>query len=114
MGDWTSLYIGAPNVPSNVLRAILRFAGGHIFSESDDVLHANRDFISLHTVKGEDKQIHLPREADVWDIMAHRPVAASVDHFSDFIGAGETKLYYYGEIPWDRDAETRGRGDAEI
>ena len=102
MEEWTSLYIGAPNVPSNVLRAILGFAGGHIFSESDDVLHANRDFVSLHTVKGENKQIRLPRKADIWDLMADRPVASDTDAFSDFVGAGETKLYYYGEMPWDR------------
>lgn len=100
MGDWTSLYIGAPNVPSNVLRAILQFAGGHIFCYSDDVLHANRDFVSLHTVKGEEKQLFLPRRADVWDVMAERQMAAGVDEFTEKIEAGETKLYYYGEVPW--------------
>ena len=101
MGEWTSLYIGAPNVPSNVLRAILAFTGGHIFCHSDDVLHANRDFISLHTVKGEKKYIYLPHRADVWDVMAERQVASEVDRFASTMEAGETKLYYYGEIPWE-------------
>ncbi|MBT4496099.1 MAG: hypothetical protein HOC74_00160 [Gemmatimonadetes bacterium] len=102
MDGWTSLYIGAPNVPSNVLRAILQFAGGHIFSHSDDVLHAGRDFVSLHTVKGEEKTIHLPRKTDVVDVMADRTVANGVDQFTDRLEAGDTKIYYYGETPWEQ------------
>ena len=101
MGDWTSIYVGAPNVPSNVLRAVLQFADGHVFCHSDDVLHASRDFVSLHTVKGEEKQIHLPRKADVWDVMAERQVATGVDQFADRLEAGDTRIYYYGEIPWE-------------
>ena len=101
MGSWTSLYIGAPNVPSNVLRAILSYAGGHIFSHNDDVLHANRDFLSIHTTKREEKTIHLPRTADVYDVMADRTVAKSADTFQDTLAAGETKLYYWGETPWN-------------
>jgi len=101
MGDWTSVYVGAPNVPSNVLRAILQFAGGHVFCRSDDVLHAGRDFVCLHTVKGEEKQIFLPRRADVWDVMADRQLAAGVDRFTDQLKAGDTKIYYYGKVPWE-------------
>lgn len=101
MGDWTSLYIGAPNVPSNVLRAILQFAGGHIFCYSDDVLHASRDFVSLHTLKGGEKRIFLPRRATVWDVMADRQMAEEVDQFADRLEAGDTKIYYYGEVAWE-------------
>ena len=100
MDGWTSLYIGAPNVPSNVLRAILESAGGHIFSRSDDVLHAGRDFVSLHTLKGEDKTLHLPRRTDVWDVMADRQIAADADNFTDRLESGDTRIYYYGEVPW--------------
>ncbi|MBT7864005.1 MAG: hypothetical protein HN712_27080 [Gemmatimonadetes bacterium] len=102
MDDWTSLYIGAPNIPSNVLRAILQFAGGHIFSHSDDVLHAGRDFVGIHTAKGEDKTIHLPQETDIWDVMADRKVATHTNQFTDRLEAGDTKIYYYGEIPWEK------------
>lgn len=100
MGDWTSVYVGAPNVPSQVLRAILRFAGGHVFSESDDVLHAGRDFVGLHTMKGEAKTIHLPRRAEVWDVLTDRRVAAGVDRFTERVEAGDTRIFYYGETPW--------------
>ncbi|MCP4638779.1 MAG: hypothetical protein GY851_00025 [bacterium] len=101
MGDWTSLYVGAPNVPSNVLRSMLTFAGGHIFCHSDDVLHANRDFVSIHTTKGETKRLHLPGTADVWDAMADKRIASDADTFEDRLLPGETKLYYYGKSPWD-------------
>jgi len=41
--DWTSIYIAAPYVPSNVLRGIAKFSGVHIFSEGEDILYVNRD-----------------------------------------------------------------------
>lgn len=100
MEDWTSVYIGAPNVPSNVLRALVSFAGGHVFSDSDDVLHAGRDFLSLHTMKAEEKWISLPHKSTVWDVMTDQQIATDTDRFSVRLGAGDTGLYYYGVIPW--------------
>ena len=98
--DWTSVYIGAPNVPSNVLRAIAAFAGAHVFCSADDVLHANRHFLTLHTTKAGEKQLFLPYPAHVHEVLEDRPIAAGVTAFADRVGAGETRLYYYGEQPW--------------
>jgi hypothetical protein len=47
MGDWQSLYVGAPNLPSHVLRAVARYVGVHIYSEHDDVFYANRSFVRI-------------------------------------------------------------------
>ena len=98
--DWTSLYIGAPSVPSNVLRAIATFAGAHVFCHADDVLHANRHFLTLHTTKTEEKQLFLPYPAHVHEVLEDRPIAAGATQFTDLVKAGETKLYYYSEKPW--------------
>jgi len=93
--EWRSIYIGAPNVPSNVLRSIAEYAGVHIYSYSDDVLYANRNFICIHTVKPGEKRIFLPREADVYDEINGNLIAEKTREFTDKLKAGETKLYYY-------------------
>jgi hypothetical protein len=97
---WTSIYVGAPNVPSTVLRSLAAYAGAHVFCYSDDVLHASRHFLALHTTKAEEKRLFLPYPAHVYEVIEDRPVAEGVTEFTDFVAAGETKLYYYGEEPW--------------
>ena len=84
-----------PNVPSNVLRSIAEYAGVHIYSYSDDVLYADRNFICIHTVKPGEKRIFLPRKADVYDEISGNLIAKETKEFTDKLEAGETKLYYY-------------------
>ena len=97
--EWKSIYIGAPNVPSNVLRSIAKYAGAHIYSYTDDVLYADRNFICIHTVKPGEKRIHLPRKADVYNAINDQVIAKEATEFTDKLEAGETKLYYYDEEP---------------
>lgn len=94
---WKSIYIGAPNVPSNVLRSITSYAKVHIYSYSDDVLYADRNFICIHTIKPGEKRIYLPGKRDVYEIIKNRLVAKEAIEFVDSFKTGETKLYYYGE-----------------
>ena len=97
MKDWKSLYVGAPNIPANVLREITRFAGVHIYSEQDDVLYANPCFVGLHTVKGGKKTISLPSPRPVYDVYGRRQMArAPVERFADEVEARGTRLYYLG------------------
>jgi hypothetical protein len=95
--EWKSIYIGAPNVPSNVLRSIAKYAGVHIYSYSDDVLYAGRNFVCIHAVKPGEKRIRLPRKSDVYEIIKNRLVAKEATEFFEVFKTGETKLYYYGE-----------------
>lgn len=97
MEHWRSLYVGAPNVPAHVLREMARFAGVHIYSETDDVLYANHCFVALHTVKGERKTVSLAAPSCVYDVYENRQVAQTpVTSFTDVVPARMTKLYYLG------------------
>ncbi|MEW6754632.1 MAG: beta-galactosidase [Candidatus Latescibacterota bacterium] len=97
LGSWRSLYVGAPNLPANVLRQIARFAGVHVYSEVDDVLYANHSFVGLHTVKGETKRIALPDPRPVYEVYTHRQLAAEpVTAFADHVEARQTRLYFLG------------------
>lgn len=97
MGDWKSLYVGAPNIPSNVLRAIARYAGVHVYCEHDDVFYANHSFVGLHTLKGQEKCIVLPEARPVFEVFGRRQLAQMpVTQFMDVVDAGETRLYYLG------------------
>jgi hypothetical protein len=92
---WKSIYIGAPNVPPNIFRSIAKYAGVHIYNYSEDVLYASRNFICIHAVKPGEKQIFLPRKADVYDEIKNKLIARNANIFVDVMETGETKLYLY-------------------
>ncbi|HEY3289152.1 MAG TPA: hypothetical protein VGK87_03400 [Anaerolineae bacterium] len=93
--DWTSVYSAAPNLPSGVLRELARYAGVHIYSESDDVFYSDRSFIAIHTVRAGRKVIRLPRIADVREAFENKLIGLACDTFTDEVAAGDTRLYHY-------------------
>jgi hypothetical protein len=98
MDGHKAIWSGAPNIPADLLRNIARWAGVHIFSESNDVQYFNRDFIMLHTMQGGRKHIWLPKQADVFDVFNDRIVARGVEEFTDEVEACTTTLYHYGDV----------------
>jgi len=93
LDGFRSVYIGAPNVTSDVLRGIAKYAGVHIYSESDDVLYANQHYVALHTAKGGIKRIELPGISDVRDAFSGEMIARSASGFDVAVGAHSTRLF---------------------
>jgi hypothetical protein len=98
-GDWASVYSAAPALPPGVLREMARYAGVHIYSESEDVLYADHNYVALHTVRAGLKTIRLPHRAEVWEVFSDRQVGRDCSEFTDLMEAGSTHLYYYGPAP---------------
>ncbi len=94
--DWTSVFIGAPNLPSAILRNLARFAGCHIYNDQDALIDANSHFVSIHTAGGGPKTIQLPRTTDVHDAFTGRVVARGARRFTVDLPAFGTGLYALG------------------
>ncbi|MBC8230393.1 beta-galactosidase [bacterium] len=97
VGDWSSVYSTAPNLPADLLRNIARYAGCHIYNEANDVIYASRYFICLHSAQGGSRTINLPKRTNVWDVFVEKQIASSVASFQADIPPGSTVLYYLGE-----------------
>jgi hypothetical protein len=100
-GDWASIYSAAPNLPPGVLREIARYAGVHLFCESEDVVYADHNYVAIHTLRAGTHTLRLPEPGhyDVWEVYSQRQVGADCIKFSDHIEAGATSVYYYGPLP---------------
>ncbi len=69
MGNWTSVYSGAMNLPVGLLRNILKSAGVHIYSEnSNDIIFTNANYVALYSGFGEKKTIKLDGYYAVYDV----------------------------------------------
>jgi len=78
---WTSIYSGAPIVPSSLLRGIAREAGVHIYSDADDVVVGNDRFLGLYAPKGGTRTVRLPWPATVVDALEGKTLAEQTAAF---------------------------------
>jgi len=92
-GDWNALYLSLPNFGAGLLRNLARFAGAHVWIESDDVLYANQSLLCLHTASAGTKTISLPRPARVTEISRGGASLGLVREFDVTLEAYRTRTW---------------------
>ena len=94
MGKWRSVYSFMPLTRYH-LRALCNYAGVHLYSDTDDELFANTSYVMLHTRKGGDKVIRLPKgKYNVTELYTGKKLGKGVSKFTDpKVPAGTTRLY---------------------
>jgi len=81
MPGWTSIYSSAPILPAALLRNIARAAGGHIYSDANDVVYAGRSFLCIYAPGGGARTVHLAHKAKVVDLLENRTVVEQAAEF---------------------------------
>lgn len=98
-GAWKSIYWGTKVAQACVLRALARFAGCHIYSESDDCLYANRRFLVIHAKEAGLKRIRLPRRCRPFEVYQRREYGRDTDLVEAPMRTGETLTFHLdGEL----------------
>ena len=90
---FTSIFYGAKLIDRSVLRAIARFAGAHIYSDSEDVLFVGKNYITHHAASSGKKTISLPCFATVTEVYEGKVYAENEKEFSFESYFGETKMF---------------------
>ncbi|MCB5251947.1 MAG: beta-galactosidase [bacterium] len=91
--NWISIWSGAPNLPSSLLRNIAQSAGVHIYSDSDDQVFASQRIFSLHARYDGMRTIKFPQKTSLYDPFAKRYIARNIDVMKMFVKKGETLLW---------------------
>ena len=80
--DWTGVFSALPALAPDVLRALYRKAGVHVYTDRDVVLSANKSWLMLHTKAAADYPVALPRRCRrVTDVTCDKVVAEDTDRF---------------------------------
>jgi len=87
-----SLYTSAPLVPSLLLRIFARIGGCHIYSNQDDNVYANDNFLAIYSPKGGDRIIKLPKKATVLNLLDNKTLATGATEFPYTFKQNETIL----------------------
>ncbi|MBQ7032630.1 MAG: N-acetylmuramic acid 6-phosphate etherase [Clostridia bacterium] len=91
-GDFTSVFCGTKLLQGEVIRSIAHFAGCHVYTEENDVLYANRNFITIHAARAGRKHIRLRECCHPYELYEERfydPGEAITLEMAE----GETKMF---------------------
>ena len=90
---FTSVFYGSKHIRSNVMRNFAKSAGVHIYADHDDVLFANRNYITYHASETGTKTIKLPKKCNVYEVYEGKYYAKDATEFTFETYLGETKMF---------------------
>ncbi len=98
---WTTAYSALPDLPSAILRRVMKEEGVHIYSEASDPLSANGNWLAVHCATGGKKTFTLPSPCPVYDIFNRKMISEGTVEFNVEISARETRLFLLRKPPED-------------
>jgi len=96
-GDYDAVFTSAVPAPADLWRGIARYAGAHVYCETNDVLMADSSVVALHSIQSGEKQIMLPGQFAVLDIVSGEMVSQRADAIKFRLEAPETRVFLLRE-----------------
>jgi hypothetical protein len=92
-GDYAAIFTTAVPLPANLWRNIARYAGAHVYTESNDVLMADNSVVALHSLQSGKKKISLPGKFRVRDLISGKEYAKNTGEIVFDLKAPETRVF---------------------
>ena len=89
-----SIFVGAPGLTSELLRAAARLAGVHLFTETDCNVYANGPFVALHAAQAGELTLNTGHAGEVLDVLTGA-VAGQGPRLTLPLRVGETRILRY-------------------
>ena len=90
---FTSILYGSKYINSDVVREIARFAGCHIYNDQDEVLYANRNYVTFHASSTGKKTLKFPEPVSPFEVYEEKFYAHGVTELTFDTYLGETKMF---------------------
>jgi hypothetical protein len=91
--NWSSVFCGGLQVSAEVLRELARYAGAHIYCDTNDVISACPGFISIHATAPGEKTLAFPEAVRLRDLTSAAVLEPAARRHTFSLEAGETRLF---------------------
>lgn len=88
-----SMYIGAKYVQASLIRAAAARAGVHIYSNGDDVLHSDGDFLVIHARTDGEKTLSFPEAVNPYEVFEKKLYGERIRQLRFQMKFGQTKVF---------------------
>ena len=92
-GDYAAVFMIAVQIPAKLWRNIARYAGAHVYCESNDILLADKSVVALHSLKSGEKRISLPGRFRVKDLISGDLYSRGTREIKFNLNAPETRVF---------------------
>ena len=93
--DWTAVFSAPPCIPSDVIQVLLKNAGVHLYTETNDIIYANRSMIAYVACSRGMKRINMPCSATLADALTGEElVLDSGNKCEIFMQRHETRIFW--------------------
>ncbi len=92
-GDYAAVFATAMNLPADLWRNIARYAGAHVYCESNDVFLADNRVVALHSLKSERKRIALPETYAVKDLITGKSFSNGTNEIVFDLTGPDTRVF---------------------
>lgn len=92
---WTAVFSAVPMLPSWMLRRIAGLAGVHQYIDTEDVVWASHDILTVSVYQAGPRRITLPRRADVRDLYSGAGIARASASFEVPFAQFETRVFVH-------------------
>ena len=107
------IFIGPPQLTSELVRALANIAGVYLFTTEDATICAAEGYLSLHAVKDGPLMLNIGSENTVLDALDHTTIGQGPVLNLDF-HAGDTRLLYCGQPTSVSEKPTNGTTSYEL
>jgi len=93
-GDWDSVFSTFVPIPAHLWRGLGRHAGAHVYSDTNDVLLADRSLVAVHGLRSGPRTLRWPDRCDVVDLFTGDVLASDAEAFEWHLEASATRLFH--------------------
>ena len=91
--DYAVAWSAALPLPAELLRSLVRHAGGHVWCEENDVVYASDNLAAIHTSKAGPRTLKLPRPCAVRDALTGQVLGRRLREIRLKLRSPDTRLF---------------------
>lgn len=92
---YTSVFYGSKTINEDVIREMARFAGVHVFCDSNDVTYVGANYITFHASSSGKKILRFSKPTTVYEVYEKKTYAQNATEVEFDAYFGETKMFRY-------------------
>lgn len=89
---WKAVFLGERRLTPEIVRALVRWAGGHIWLDTNDLVQVRYPWVHIHARRGGVRTLQFPMPLSVYDATEGELVAESTMEHALYLQEGESRL----------------------
>jgi hypothetical protein len=94
--NWTSVFMGEPEVNPALIRALGHMAGAHIWNYQDDLVHVGEPFLTIHCKNAGPRTLTLPSKFSAYNLPNQQWAVNEATNVRFHANEGSTHVFMVG------------------